>query len=54
MLMRHEKLLMRRHFAESGLRGELIPVSGGSVALVTRGSEVPEGLAAEIAGGVRF
>jgi len=54
MLMPHEKILMRKHFSESGLQGELIPVSGGSVALVTRGPEVPESLAAEITDGVRF
>jgi len=54
MLLPHEKILMRKHFSESGLQGELIPVSGGSVALVTRGPGVPEGLAAEITQGVRF
>jgi hypothetical protein len=45
---------MRKHFSESGMQGELIPVSGGSVALVTRGPAVPPGLAAQVADGVRF
>jgi hypothetical protein len=54
MLLPHEKVFMRKRFSESGLQGELLPVAGGSVALVTRGPGVPESLAAEITRGVRW
>jgi hypothetical protein len=54
MLLPREKIRMRKRFSESGMQGELIPVPGGSVALVTRGPEVPESLAADITRGVRF
>jgi hypothetical protein len=54
MLLPHEKIRMRTRFSEAGMRGVLVPVQEGSVALVARDGEVPDGLAEEIAGGVRW
>lgn len=54
MLLPHEKIRMRSRFSEAGLHGVLIPVKDGSVAVVTRAGDVPESLAEEIAGGVRW
>jgi hypothetical protein len=54
MLLAHEKVFMRSEFSEAGLRGVLIPVRGGSVALLTQGGSLPEALAGEISAGVRW
>ena len=54
MLLPHEKVLTRTEFTESGMRGVLVPVREGSIALVTRDAEVPDTLASEIVAGVRW
>jgi hypothetical protein len=54
MLLPHEKVQSRTEFAESGMRGVLVPVREGSIALVARDAEVPDALASEIVAGVRW
>jgi hypothetical protein len=54
MLLPHEKVRERTEFSESGMRGVLLPVGEGSIALVARDGEVPDALAGEIVAAVRW
>jgi len=54
MVLPHEKIRMRSRFSESGMHGVLVPVNEGSIAIVARNGEVPESLAAQLAGGVHW
>lgn len=54
MLLAHEKVSARTEFSEHGFRGVLLPSGGGSVALLTRAGAVPDGVAGEIVGAVRW
>jgi ApbE superfamily uncharacterized protein (UPF0280 family) len=54
MLLPHEQVPKRTEFSESGMRGVLLPVGEGSIALVARDAEVPDALAGEIANAVRW
>jgi len=54
MLLAHEKVSARTEFSEHGLRGVLLPAGDGSVALLTHAGAVPEGVAGEIVGAVRW
>ena len=54
MLLAHEKVATRVDFAEDGYRGILLPVGGGSVAVLARDGEVPEAAASKLVSGVRW
>ncbi len=54
MLLAHQPVAKRTEFSEQGIRGVLLPAGEGSVALLSRESEVPAQVAAEIVGGVRW
>jgi len=54
MLLAREKVSARTEFSEHGLHGVLLPAGEGSVAVLTRDAAVPEGLAGEIVGAVRW
>ncbi len=54
MLLAHEKVGGRVEFAEGGYRGILLPVGEGSVAVLARGGEVSDAVAAKLVSGVRW
>ena len=54
MLLADEKVATRTEFSEHGLHGVLLPAGSGSVAVLSRGGAVPEGMAGEIVSGVRW
>jgi len=54
MLLAHEKVAGRVEFAEGGYRGILLPVGEGSVAVLARGGDVTDVVAAKLVSGVRW
>jgi hypothetical protein len=54
MLLAHEKMRDRQEFAENGYRGVLVPAGSGSIAILSRGGDVPDEVAAKLVSGVRW
>jgi len=54
MLLAHEKVSARTEFSEHGLSGVVLPAGEGSVAVLTRNGTVPDEVAGEVAGAVRW
>lgn len=54
MLLAHQKVSAREEFSEDGYRGVLLPAGEGSVAVLMRGGELPDAVAAQLVSGVRW
>jgi len=54
MLLSHEKVNRRAEFEQQGIHGVLLPAGAGSVAVLARGSEVPESVTRELVSGARW
>jgi len=54
MLLAHEKVTRRTEFEENGFSGVLLPAGEGSVAVLSRGAQVPGPVAQEIVSGARW
>jgi hypothetical protein len=54
MLLPHEKVAVRTEFSGHGYRGVLFPAGSGAVAVLSRDGAVPQGVAGEIVGAVRW
>jgi len=54
MLLAHEKVSERQKFSEDGYQGMLLPAGEGSIAVLARGGEVPDAVAANLVSGVRW
>jgi hypothetical protein len=53
MLLAHEEVSSRQEFSEGPYRGILLPARQGSVAVIARGSAVPEAVADQLLSGLR-
>jgi hypothetical protein len=53
MLLAHEKVPSRQEFSEGAYRGVLLPAGRGSVAVITREGQVPEGVTEQVLSGIR-
>jgi hypothetical protein len=54
MLLPHETVKKRGEFSEDGMRGVILPAGAGSVAVLTRGADVPAAMADEVVSSVRW
>jgi hypothetical protein len=54
MLLSHEKVSRRVEFEQQGLHGVLLPAGAGSIAVLARGTDVPEPRTRQIVSGARW